>query len=297
MISESCFDLETKTIKIPKIGKIKFKREIKSKWISWYKESLPKHLTLSRNSCGEYYCSILFEGIWNFRDFEWDGDLNKTTGLDFSPKSLYINDLNETCKGYVPQKQAHQKQLTKLQRNLARKQKGSKNREKARIKLARLEKHIADSRRDFIEKESLRLVRTYDLIGIEDLNLKGISKFLPNAKNIVDTSWYTFTQKLQWKAQFNNCLVIKADRYYPSSKTCNHCGFVNKNLTLVDRIWVCPNCGEIIIRDQNAALNLRENAVDQYLRLGQPEVTLEENLENVKFEDSLRQEAKDALAS
>ena len=187
--------------------------------------------------------------------------------------------------------------FSKLQRNLAKKQKGSKNREKVRIKLDRLEKHIANSRKDFIEKETLRLVQTYDLIGIEDLNIKGISKFLPNAKNMVDTSWYAFTQKLQWKSQFNNCLVIKADRYYPSSKTCNHCGFVNKNLTLSDRTWICPNCGEKIIRDQNAALNLRENAIDSYLRLEQPEVTPEENLESFMLEDSLRQEAKDALAS
>ena len=297
MISDKCFDLENRNIQIPKIGKVKFSHEIKSKWINWYKEALPKHITLSRNACGEYYCSILFEGVWNFKDFEWDGDLIKTTGLDFSPKSLYINDLNEACKGYVPQKQAHQKQLTKLQRNLARKQKGSKNREKARIKLARLEKHIADSRKDFIEKETLRLVRTYDLIGIEDLNLKGISKFLPNAKNMVDTSWYTFTKRLQDKSLYYNCMVIKSDRYYPSSKTCNHCGFVNKNLALADRTWICPNCGETIIRDQNAALNLRENAVDQYLRLEQPEVTPEENLESFMLEDSLRQEARDALAS
>ena len=105
------------------------------------------------------------------------------------------------------------------------------------------------------------LVQTYDLIGIENLNIDGLKAFSKNAKNYVDTSWSMFTQKLQWKAQFNNCLVIKSDRFYPSSKTCNHCGFVNKNLTLSDRKWICPNCGETIIRDQNAALNLKENAI------------------------------------
>ena len=106
------------------------------------------------------------------------------------------------------------------------------------------------------------MVRTYDVIGIEDLNLQGMMKFSHNARNYVDTSWYTFTQKLIWKSQFNNCIIVKSDRFYPSSKTCNHCGYVNKNLTLRDRKWICPNCGAEIIRDENAGKNLRDNAIN-----------------------------------
>ena len=87
-------------------------------------------------------------------------------------------------------------------------------------------------------------------------------KFSHNAKNYVDTSWYTFTQKLIWKSQFNNCVVVKSDRFYPSSKTCNHCGYVNQNLTLKGRKWTCPNCGAEIIRDENAGKNLRDNAIN-----------------------------------
>ena len=87
-------------------------------------------------------------------------------------------------------------------------------------------------------------------------------KFSHNAKNYVDTSWYTFTQKLLWKAQSNNCMVVKSDRFYPSSKTCNHCGYINHSLTLKDRKWTRPNCGTEIIRDQNAAQNLRDNAIN-----------------------------------
>ena len=142
------------------------------------------------------------------------------------------------------------------------KQKDSNNREKARVKLARFEKYISDSRKDYIEKETLRLVRTYDVIGIEDLNLQGMMKFSHNAKNYVDTSWYTFTQKLIWKSQFNNCIIVKSDRFYPSSKTCNTCGYINHNLTLKDRKWTCPNCGTEIIRDENAGKNLRDNAIN-----------------------------------
>ena len=125
-----------------------------------------------------------------------------------------------------------------------------------------MEKHISDSRKDYIEKETLRLVRTYDIIGIEDLNLQGMMRFSHNAKNYVDTSWYTFTQKLIWKSQFNNCVVVKSDRFYPSSKTCNSCGYINPNLTLKDRKWICPNCNTEIIRDANAGKNLRDNAIN-----------------------------------
>ena len=259
---EGLIDFNSRTVFIPKLKDTKFRianSSMKSKWIEWFLEAVPLSMAVSRNACGEYYCSILFE---REQDLEQSISLSNSIGLDFSPKHLYINSNNNSAPNYKPYKQLNSKKLTKLQRNLARKQKGSNNREKVRIKLARFEKHIADSRKDYIEKETLRLVRTYDVMGIEDLNLQGMMKFSHNAKNYVDTSWYIFTQKLIWKSQFNNCVVIKSDRFYPSSKTCNHCGYINQNLTLKDRKWTCPNCGTEIIRDQNAAQNLRDNAIN-----------------------------------
>ena len=259
---EGLVDFNTRTIFIPKLKDTKFRianSSLKSKWIEWFLGATPLSMTVSRNACGEYYCSILFE---REQDLEQDIRLSNSIGLDFSPSNLYVDSDNNSAPNYKPYKQLNSKKLAKLQRNLARKQKGSNNREKARVKLARLERHISDSRKDYIEKETLRLVRTYDVIGIEDLNLQGMMKFSHNAKNYVDTSWYTFTQKLIWKSQFNNCVVIKSDRFYPSSKTCNHCGHVNHSLTLKDRKWTCPNCGAEIIRDQNAAQNLRDNVIN-----------------------------------
>ena len=255
-------DFNSRTILIPKLKNTKFRianSSLKSKWIEWFLEATPLNMTISRNSCGEYYCSILFE---REQDLEQNIRLSNSIGLDFSPNSLYIDSNNNPAPNYKPYKQLNKKKLTKLQRRLARKQKGSNNREKARVKLARFEKHISDSRKDYIEKETLRLVRTYDVIGIEDLNLQGMMKFSHNAKNYVDTSWYTFTQKLIWKSQFNDCIVIKSDRFYPSSKTCNHCGYINYSLTLRDRKWICPSCGNEIIRDENAGKNLRDNAIN-----------------------------------
>ena len=259
---EGLIDFDSRTVFIPKLKDTKFRianSSLKSKWIGWFLEATPLSITISRNSCGEYYCSILFEREQNL---EQSIKLSNSVGLDFSPSNLYIDSNNNSAPNYKPYKQLNKKKLTKLQRNLARKQKGSNNREKARVKLARFEKHIADSRKDYIEKETLRLVRSYDVIGIEDLNLQGMMKFSYNAKNYVDTSWYTFTQKLIWKSQFNDCVVVKSDRFYPSSKTCNHCGYINQNLTLKDRKWICPNCGAEVIRDQNAAQNLRDNAIN-----------------------------------
>ena len=260
--TKNLVNFDSKTIFIPKLKDTKFRianSSLKSKWIGWFLEATPLNMTVSRNACGGYYCSILFE---REQDLEQSIRLSNSTGLDFSPASLYIDSNNNSAPNYKPYKQLNKKKLTKLQRNLARKKKGSKNREKARVKLARFEKHIADSRKDYVEKETLRLVRTYGVIGIENLNLQGMMKFSHNAKNYVDTSWYTFTQKLIWKSQFNNCIIVKSDRFYPSSKTCNHCGYVNRDLTLKDRKWTCPNCGTEIIRDQNAAQNLRDNAIN-----------------------------------
>ena len=133
----------------------------------------------------------------------------------------------------------------------------SKNREKARIKLARLEEHIANCRKNWIEKESLRLVQSYDKVVVEDLNLKGISAFLRNAKNMNDTSWGTFVARLQAKGKDYNCEVIKADRYFPSSQLCSKCGFQYKSLKLSEREWTCSCCGTHHLRDVNAAINLK----------------------------------------
>ena len=260
MLSKNCLDWEHRLITIPKFKQVKFRHaeDKKGKWIEWYKGATPKHITVSKNACGEYWCSVSFE---KNQDIYQIINTSKTVGLDFSPNCLYINDSGEPAPGFIKAKQENKKKLTKLQRRLARKQKDSKNREKARIKLARFENHIANIRQDYREKETLRLVRENDIIGIEDLNIQGMEKFSHNAKNYVDTSWYSFITRLEQKAKFHNCLVIKSDRFYPSSKTCNHCGYVKQDLKLSDRTWICPECSTEIQRDQNAAQNLKDNAL------------------------------------
>jgi putative transposase len=177
-----------------------------------------------------------------------------------------------------------------------KKRKGSRNRNKAGIKVARLENHIANSRLDFIEKETLRLVRSYGVIGIENLNLIGISKFLANAKNMTDTSWATFVGKLQWKASLNgnNCRVVKVSRYFPSSQLCSHCGFQKRDLKVSERSWKCPECGTEHNRDRNAAVNLKQEALKILVAI-QELKSVENHLESIERlarPDLLKQKTK-----
>ena len=256
-------------IKVPKLGLVKFRHSgnKKGKLDFFLRGEVElKSITIRKNPAGEYYAVLLFEREYCHKQKVYEGDENQAIGLDFSPTDFYIDSDDSSGKdfGYVAQKQANLKKLTKLQRRLMRKQAGSNNREKARVKVARMEHYIAECRNDWIEKETKRLVSTYQVIGIEDLNLKGMMKFSRNAKNYGDASWGNFVNKLLWKSSLNenNCQVVKADRFFASSQICHCCGFKNpitKNLKV--RSWTCPECGAEHNRDVNAAMNLKMNAI------------------------------------
>ena len=258
-------------IKVPKLGLVKFRHSgnKKGKLDFFLRGEVElKSITIRKNPANEYYAVLLFEREYCHKQKVYEGCESQAIGLDFSPADFYIDSDGSSGKdyGYIAQKQANLKKLTKLQRNLMRKQTGSNNREKARIKVARIEHYIAECRNDWIEKETKRLVSSYQIIGIEDLNLKGMMKFSRNAKNYGDASWGNFTSKLMWKASLNenNCQVVKADRFFASSQICHCCGFKNpitKNLNI--RSWICPECGANHIRDVNAAINLKMNAIKQ----------------------------------
>ena len=259
-------------IKIPKLGFVNFRHKTLPKWFSQIKNF--KSITVEKTSSGKYFAVCLFE----IEPITYPTQNRKDSiGLDFSPELLYVDSNGNTGKdfGYVPQKQKNIKTLRKYQRQLARKTKGSNNYRKTRIKLARVEEYIANCRRDFIEKETLRLVRSYDKVVVEDLNLIGISKFLRNAKNMNDTSWGTFVNRLEMKGVDYNCNVIKTDRFFPSSQLCSNCGYQYHELKLSERKWTCPKCGTNHIRDVNAAINLK-NYVPKELRESMPVEGIEE---------------------
>lgn len=269
VVSETALNWKERKVKVPKLGEVKFRHSgnKKGKLDFFLRNGANlKSITLRKNPAGEYYAILLYERDYCRKQKSFDDNENQVIGLDFSPADFYIDSNGKSGKdfGYVAQKQKNLKKLTKLQRRLARKQKSSKNREKARIKVAKFEHYIANCRNDWLEKESLRLVQTYQVIGIEDLNLKSMMKFSRNAKNYGDASWGCFVNKLMWKSSKNenNCQVIKADRFFASSQICHCCGYKNpKTKDLSVRSWTCPNCGENHIRDVNAALNLKQNAI------------------------------------
>lgn len=259
MISENCFDFDHRTLNIPKLKKVKFKlRSLPKNFII----KSVKNITVKKTPSGKYFASLCCEGEYIESRYRHENQMS-AIGLDWSPKTMFVADNGKTGCGYhyVAFKQKSAKKLHMLQKQMMKKQKCSKNRDKARIKVARLEEHIANRRKDFQEKLALELVKRYQVIGLEDLDLKGIAKFLRNAKNINDTGWRNFVSMLEKKAPRFNSVIIKADRWFASSKTCSKCGHVNHNLKLSDRSWTCPTCGSNHVRDVNAAVNLKKNAL------------------------------------
>lgn len=257
-VNNNCkFFWNARRITLPKIGEVRFRNRELPKWLS--ADDKVCNITVSKNSSGQYYASILFE----VGEQPKSKSENQAVGLDFSPADMYVSSCGTTGKdfGYIPQKQAHLKQLRKLERRLARKQKCSGNREKARIKVAKMEQHIADSRKGWIEKESLRIVRNFSVIGIEDLTTKGLLRASKNARNYVDASWGTFTSRLEEKSKRYDCSVVRSNRFFPSSKLCHVCGYKKTDLTLSMRHWTCPVCHTEHNRDVNAAINLKNNAI------------------------------------
>ena len=288
MMKENFFNWNEKTVDLPKIGKIKFQHRNLPKWFK--NRTKTCSYTCSKNPNGKYYITILFEVNLSFKQKPKANEINENQviGLDFDCDDMYIDSNGKSALkdfGFVKQKQANLPKLSHLQRQYARTIKGSKNREKLRIKLASLEEHIANARLDWVEKETLRLTKENQLIGLENLSIQGMMKGSKNAKNYQDISWSTFVNKLQWKGEKNGCHVIKIDKFFPSSQTCNCCGFKNKKVQVKHlEKWTCPQCGAKHQRDENAAINI---AAESYKVLREAEESREKSESLSKDTDSV----------
>lgn len=239
--------IEGRCIKLPKLGLVKMV----------YHRELPHHhqikgATISKSATGKYYIAILTE---------YDEEITKqpsqkVVGLDFSMKELYVSSEGERVN-FPRFYRALEKKLAQAQRGLSRKVKGSANRLKAKLKVAKLHEKIADQRRDFLHHLSTQLIRQYDVIVIEDLNMKGMSQALKFGKSVHDNGWGMFVKMLEYKALLAGKQVVKIDRFYPSSKTCSSCAHIKEDLTLSARVYHCEICGLEIDRDFNASLNIQ----------------------------------------
>jgi putative transposase len=209
-----------------------------------------KSCTISKTPTNEYFVSILVETEHTKLD-----KTGKSIGIDLGLKDFVI-----TSEGYKYKNnrytKTYERKLKEHQQHLSRKTKGSNRYYKQKLKVANIYKKITNSRLDNLHKVSTELIKKYDVIVLEDLNIKGMIKNHKLSKHISDASWSKFIELLTYKAEWNDKEIVKIDRFFPSSKTCNCCGYINQNLKLDIREWTCPSCKIKLDRDLNASINI-----------------------------------------
>ncbi|EKI3096550.1 transposase [Escherichia coli] len=221
--------------------------------VRWSRElpSAPSSITLSRDAAGRYFVSCLCE----FEPVSLPITVS-TVGIDVGLKDLFVTDTG--FKSGNPRHTAkYAKRLALLQRRLSRKQKGSKNRAKARLKVARIHAKIADCRLDNLHKLSRKLINENQVVCVESLKVKNMIRNPKLSRAIADAGWGEFVRQLEYKSEWSGRTVVAIEQFFPSSKRCSDCGYTMPKMALNVRSWVCPECGANHDRDVNAAKNIK----------------------------------------
>lgn len=257
-------------IKLPKMGLVKC---VKHRDF----DGVINAVTVEMKPSGKYYISVMVDC-----PDEIELKINKknnynnlnVVGLDMSLSDFAVSSHEEdnTIVKYVRNYRKNEKHLSKLQRKISRKEKGSKNRMKSKRQVAVLHEKIANQRKDFINKTALYFASKYDVIVLEDINLQDMSRTLHLGKSVSDLGFGEFRTLLEQKCNEYDTTIFYVDKWYPSSKMCSSCGTINKSLKLSDREWVCSECGTCHNRDFNAALNLEQYFTNQYNTVGTTEI-------------------------
>jgi len=209
-----------------------------------------KTLTVKRDAVGDLWIVVVTDAERPSQDVAKSG---RTVGYDFGMKTFLVSTDHQDVQAPLFLQQASTT-LRRASRSVSRKKRGSHNRKKALQRKARIERKITNQRQDFQWKLAHKLLRSYDVLCFEDLDLQGIAKRF--GKKITEYSFGEFLGRLDYLALVYDKQVVKVDRWFPSSKLCSSCGYKNTQLQLKDRAWVCPSCGASHNRDYNAALNI-----------------------------------------
>lgn len=217
-----------------------------------------KSVTVTIEPDGKRYYSVLFE--YPKTEVMKPAVPQKAIGLDMSLPKLYVDSDGRSPEFPRPYRKMEPR-LAREQKKLSRRKEGSKRYEEQCLRVAELHAKAKHQRSDILHKLSCRLTDEYDLIAIEDLDMSAIKQSLKFGKSASDNGWGMFADMLAYKAERKGKWLIRVDRWFPSSKTCHECGHIHKELTLSNRVYICPRCGHVMDRDEQAAINILEEAL------------------------------------
>ena len=249
--------IEGNDIKLPKLGWIKLKKQRKK----LPDNTIIKAATVSITASGKYYVSLRIE--FEHEPVIRNNDILKTIGLDFSTTHFYIDSLGKKAN-FPSHIENTLTKIKKVQQKMSKQVKGSNHRERTRLKLVKLYEKKTNQLKDYHHKLSNQLIKHYDIIGVETLSLKEMNQEKYYQKRIQTMGYRRFIDILTYKAEDNGVLLHKVHKYYASSKTCSLCGTIKKTFPVSQQVYKCE-CGNVLHRDINAAINLATKGMISYL--------------------------------